>query len=52
MNKYHLIPKYAKKTKNNGVKRIEANVKPNLVKRKFTVDKENKIWATDYILNI
>ncbi len=47
MKKYHLIPKYAKKTKNNGIKRIEANVKPNLVKRKFKVDKENKIWTTD-----
>ena len=35
------------KRKNQTYKRIEANVKPNLVKRKFNVDKENKIWTTD-----
>lgn len=47
MNKYNINPKYIRKKKNLSYKRIEANVKPNLVKRKFNVDKENKIWTTD-----
>jgi len=47
MNKYNIKPQYTCKKKNHGYKRIEANVKPNLVKRKFNVDKENKIWTTD-----
>lgn len=47
MNKYNIKPNYTKKKKNPSYKRIEANVKPNLVQRKFKVDKENKIWTTD-----
>ena len=47
MKKYYLKPNYTKRVKNTTYKRIEVNVKPNLVKRKFNVDKENKIWTTD-----
>ena len=47
MKKYNIKPQYIRKKKNQSYKRIEANVKPNLVKRKFNVDKENKIWTTD-----
>ncbi len=47
MNKYHLTPKYVKKQKNQFYKRIEENVKPNLVKRKFNTDLPNRIWTTD-----
>ena len=47
MNKYNIKPQYTRKKKSQGYKRIEENVKPNLVKRKFNVDKENKVWTTD-----
>ena len=47
MHKYNINPNYTRKKKNQSYKRIEANIKPNLVKRKFNVDKENKIWTTD-----
>ena len=47
MNKYGLKAKYAQRKRNQSYKRIEANVKPNLVKRKFNVDAPNKIWTTD-----
>ena len=47
MNKYNIKPQYTRKKKCSSYKRIEANVKPNLVKRKFNVDKENKVWTTD-----
>ena len=47
MNKYNIKPNYTKKKKSQSYKRIEANVKPNLVNRKFNVDAENKIWTTD-----
>ena len=47
MNKYGLKAKYARRKRNKSYKRIEANVKPNLVKRKFNVDAPNKIWTTD-----
>ena len=47
MNKYKIKPNYTRKKKNQSYKRIEANITPNLVKRKFNVDKENKIWTTD-----
>lgn len=47
MNKYHLIPQYHKKLNKKNYKRIEANVKPNLLKRKFNTDSPNKIWVTD-----
>ena len=47
MTKYNIQPAYMKKIKHNTYKRIELNVKPNLVKRNFNVDKENQIWTTD-----
>ena len=47
MSKYYLKPHYIKKIRPHIYKRIEENVKPNLIKRKFNVDEENKIWTTD-----
>ena len=47
MKKYGLKPNYTKRIRNQSYKRIEVNVKPNLVKRNFNVSKENKIWVTD-----
>ena len=47
MNKYNLKPRYIKKKQMQTSKRIEENVKPNLVKRKFNVNEPNKIWVTD-----
>jgi len=47
MNKYYLIPFYIKKIRPNSYKRIEENVKPNIVNRKFNPNKQNKIWTTD-----
>ena len=47
MKKYHLRPQYTKRVKNKAYKRIEENVKPNLVNRVFTTDAPNKIWTTD-----
>ncbi|MDY5875158.1 MAG: IS3 family transposase [Bacilli bacterium] len=48
MKKYNLVPMhYWKSKKKNKYTRNEENVKPNLVNRKFDVDKENKIWTTD-----
>ncbi len=47
MNKYHLMPKYHKKLNKTTYRRIEANVMPNLIKRKFNIDEPNKIWLTD-----
>ena len=47
MNKYYLIPFYIKKIRPNSHKRIEENVKPNIVNRKFNPNKQNKIWTTD-----
>lgn len=47
MNKYYIRPKYIKKKKNQSYKRIEENVKSNIVNRKFNTDAPNKIWCTD-----
>ena len=47
MKKYNLRPQYTKKVKNKSYKRIEENVKPNLVNRNFNTDAPNKIWTTD-----
>ena len=48
MNKYSIKPEYIKRINpNNSFKRIEENVRPNLIKRNFNVDKENKVWCTD-----
>lgn len=48
MNKYHIKPEYIRRIRPNlTLKRIEENVKPNLIKRKFNIGEENKIWCTD-----
>ena len=48
MNKYYLKPRYYKEPKtNNNQKRLEKNIKPNLLKRNFEADKPNKKWCTD-----
>jgi Transposase and inactivated derivatives len=48
MKKYNLIPKYYRKSKQKYKNhRIEENVKPDLIKRKFTVKESDKIWVTD-----
>ena len=47
MKKYYIKPEYIKKIRPCVYKRIEANVKPNLVKRNFNIDESNKIWTTD-----
>lgn len=47
MNKYNIKPEYIRRIRPNSYSRIEDNVKPNLVKRKFNVEKENQIWCTD-----
>ena len=47
MKKYYLRPQYTKRTKNSAYKRIEENVKPNLLNRNFNTDAPNKIWTTD-----
>ena len=48
MNKYNLKPEYIRRIRPNmGAKRIEANVKPNLVKRQFKTKGFNQIWCTD-----
>ncbi len=47
MSKYNIKPIYMKRIKPFNYKRIEENVKPNLVNRKFKVETSNKIWTTD-----
>ena len=48
MRKYNLKPEYIKKIRpNTSYKRIEQNVKPNLLKRNFNTDSPNKVWTTD-----
>ena len=47
MSKYNIQPHYTKKKKNPLYKRIESNVKPNLIKRNFNVETHNKVWTTD-----
>ena len=47
MYKYSLKPQYARRKNKQSYKRIEANVKQNLVGRNFNVDAPNKIWITD-----
>ena len=48
MNKYYLKPHYYKEPKYNITKKkFEENVKPNLLKRNFKVDKPNQKWCTD-----
>lgn len=47
MNKYSIKPIYIKRIRPNNYKRIEENVKSNILNRKFNVDEPNKIWTTD-----
>ena len=47
MSKYHLKPEYIKRIRPNNYKRIEENVKTNIVNRQFKANKENQIWCTD-----
>ena len=48
MKKFNLHPEYIKRIRPNYTyKRIEENVQPNLVKRKFVTKGKNQIWCTD-----
>lgn len=48
MNKYYIKPEYIRRIRPNSTyKRIEKNVKPNIINRKFKVEELNKIWCTD-----
>lgn len=47
MAKYSLKPEYVKRIKTTKYKRIEENVKPNLLKRNFNVATLNTVWLTD-----
>jgi putative transposase len=48
MKKYYLKPEYIKRIRPNiSYKRIEENVKPNLLKRNFNSNSPNKVWTTD-----
>ncbi len=47
MNKYHIKPEYIRRIRPNVYKRIEENVKSNIVNRKFNVTEENNVWCTD-----
>jgi Transposase and inactivated derivatives len=48
MNKYYIKPEYIKRIRpNTTYKRIEENVKLDLIKRNFNVNAKNKVWCTD-----
>ena len=48
MAKYALKPEYIKRIRpNHNAKRVEENVKPNLLKRNFKTNAKNKVWLTD-----
>jgi transposase InsO family protein len=48
LNKYNLKPEYIRKIRPNySYKRIEENVQPNIVNRKFNTKTINQIWCTD-----
>ena len=48
MQKYYIQSEYIRKAKiKHKNKRIEDNVKPNLLNRKFITDELNKVWDTD-----
>ena len=54
MKKYDLKVKYHKVfRKNNNAKRVEENVRPNLLKRNFNAERINQKWSTDitYIIH-
>lgn len=47
MSKYYIKPEYIRRIRPNSYKRIEENVKSNIVNRKFNVEAENAVWCTD-----
>ena len=48
MKKYNLKPEYIRKIRPNySYKRIEENVQPNIINRKFNTKGINQIWCTD-----
>ncbi len=47
MSKYNLRPEYIKRLMPNSSKRVEENIKPDLIKRNFYSFAPNKIWVTD-----
>ncbi len=47
MIKYNIKPEYIKRIRPQLYKRVEENIKPNLLKRQFNVSKPNHIWVTD-----
>jgi transposase InsO family protein len=48
MKKYNLKPEYIKRIRPNySYKKIEENVQPNIVNRKFNTKDINQIWCTD-----
>ena len=48
MKKYNLKPEYIRRLRpNTYAKRLEANVRPNLVQRQFKTSSFNQIWCTD-----
>ena len=48
MKKYNLKPEYIKRIRPNySYKRIEENVQPNIINRKFNTKGINQIWCTD-----
>ena len=48
MHKYNIKPEYIRRIRPNyGYKRIEQNIRPNLLKRNFTTKALNKVWDTD-----
>ena len=47
MNKYYIKPEYIRRIRKNNYKRIEENVKNNIINRNFEVKHANKIWVTD-----
>ena len=52
MQKYGLKPEYIKRIRPNySQKRIQEDVKPNLVNRKFNTLRENQVWVTDILIS-
>lgn len=48
MRKYGLKPEYIRRIRPNyNARRLEENVRPNLVKRRFRTEGLNRIWCTD-----
>ena len=48
MKEYRIVPVYSKRKKQTAQKKVlEENVKSNLLKRNFTVDKPDIVWVTD-----